>query len=713
MCGVLLFLNIKVYGLESGKTFLVKEQRFYLHIPRLLVLVSPILPPSLAPGKPLVIEISNGGLRSFSGTVNVVFLDPTGKTVGKGSKVLSQTLALRQKLKLPFDIIPSKLRLGTYKLKYEFLADGQRWHGESLIPCEFFLFAGYSVVSTKLGEKVEFRTFIKNTGRFTIAPKLSWSLANGAAKGGPTQMKPLQAGERRDTNFSVTVPRNLRKGFHDWTLKASLDLSEGRSSTAPLFVSAPLPSLSFFLPGNLAAGQKTTLQVGVEPDCCFVPPFSGTLAVSIPAFKFSYKGTLTFSSIQNQTKSLQLLIPSTAKPGSYKFSAHFTLPSGHQVKRESYLVLSGAVLKLAYTGKSSVKAGSPLSISLANTGGAAASYTWTGELRSSQGEVAATGKGAGSLQPGAKSILTLRFPNDSPTGNYKLRVTATANNKTIELNTLIQVSGSTASLTLSTSKSIYASTEKIQGNYQIKSGPTSLQGAQFNLRVVGYKRFDSAGQVGRYPTPLQKGIPWPMYRGSAARLSAAPGTAIFTSTNAKVLWRLRVETKAGTGDRSPRAPVIADLDQNGKIDVVGVTASGDLVALQGANGKLLWRAVASAKGSPAVANLDGKNGPEVVISTMPCHVRVLNGKTGASLWSKAISGQCFPTGSPLLADLNGNKQLDIAVSAGMAKQRNTTTYDVLAVLDGENGESLAGYRQQSIFLGPCFSPSSRRLWYSL
>ncbi len=116
------------------------------------------------------------------------------------------------------------------------------------------------------------------------------------------------------------------------------------------------------------------------------------------------------------------------------------------------------------------------------------------------------------------------------------------------------------------------------------------------------------------------------------------------------------------------APALVDLDLDGDLDVAVGSEAGSFYALEGKGGKELWRHRAGKGdydqtgfvGAPAIRDVDGNGTPDVLVPARDQVFRALDGRNGKELWRfRAGSGM---HGSPILIDANGDKVHDVVFS---------------------------------------------------
>jgi predicted amidohydrolase YtcJ/outer membrane protein assembly factor BamB len=149
----------------------------------------------------------------------------------------------------------------------------------------------------------------------------------------------------------------------------------------------------------------------------------------------------------------------------------------------------------------------------------------------------------------------------------------------------------------------------------------------------------------------------------------------------KVLWKFKSE--GGPFDASV---AIADLDGDGKREVLAADSStGTLFCLDGA-GEVLWKFKLpnSTDSPPSVADLDGDGKLDIVVGTMAQgdkhgRVVVIDAATRGQKWVAKIPGHV--QSEPALVDLNGDKALDVIVTTWRGDKS-------IHALDGKDGSEL-------------------------
>lgn len=127
--------------------------------------------------------------------------------------------------------------------------------------------------------------------------------------------------------------------------------------------------------------------------------------------------------------------------------------------------------------------------------------------------------------------------------------------------------------------------------------------------------------------------------------------------NGTLIWKFRVNNSVET------SPAVADIDRDGKLEVIFGSNDFHLYALKGEDGSLLWefKTNGDIESSPVVADINGDGKLEVVFGCSDKYLYVLNGKNGSLLWKYKLGGDI--TSSPAVGDIDRNGKLDIAVAS--------------------------------------------------
>ena len=151
---------------------------------------------------------------------------------------------------------------------------------------------------------------------------------------------------------------------------------------------------------------------------------------------------------------------------------------------------------------------------------------------------------------------------------------------------------------------------------------------------------------------------------------------IKSSATASLLWNYTT----GAGVQSSAA--LADIDNDGKLEVITASADSYVYALNSEDGSEVWKSNPGGgiTASPSLGDIDNDGNLEVVIGTGANHLYALNAENGSELWS-------FPTGDfvssdAVLADIDGDSKLEVIFGC---------VDDKIYALNGEDGSLLWNY----------------------
>jgi outer membrane protein assembly factor BamB/murein DD-endopeptidase MepM/ murein hydrolase activator NlpD len=198
---------------------------------------------------------------------------------------------------------------------------------------------------------------------------------------------------------------------------------------------------------------------------------------------------------------------------------------------------------------------------------------------------------------------------------------------------------------------------------------------------AGYTGWSAQNWLEKVPTPTTD---WPMFQHDPKHTGFQEGTGQLATPS--LLW-----SYSGAGYDSP--PAVADINGDGKPEVVVGSYDYNVYALSGEDGSVLWKyktghCVSSA---PAIADIDNDGKPEVVVTAYyDRNVYALNGEDGSVLW-------IYPTwdwilsSSPTIADVNNDGDLEVIVGCGINAGARV---GVVYALNGENGSVLWEYEPE-------------------
>lgn len=164
---------------------------------------------------------------------------------------------------------------------------------------------------------------------------------------------------------------------------------------------------------------------------------------------------------------------------------------------------------------------------------------------------------------------------------------------------------------------------------------------------------------------------WPRFHGNSLNTGAVLG-AQGRSGNYTTMWTFPISSYTNS------SPALADIDEDGLLEVVIAANLEALYALNGEDGSLLWSyslVDTGNNGAPVINDLDGDLKSEIVFATNDSLI-VLEGETGTLIWSEPIEGGIGRSAST--GDLDGDGIPEV-IYAGS---------DSIRAYDGETGSVL-------------------------
>jgi len=165
-------------------------------------------------------------------------------------------------------------------------------------------------------------------------------------------------------------------------------------------------------------------------------------------------------------------------------------------------------------------------------------------------------------------------------------------------------------------------------------------------------RFDTAGRYSTCPAVLEREEAPPL-------IFAGDNTGAFTCVDGEgeVVW------ETTTKPIFCASPALADLDGDGKVEVIQGDKSGTVNVFDAFTGGLVWkRSVEGECASPAIGDVDGDGAPEIVMATGAGKLYALDG-AGEIVWKFDVGGTSpdWATSSPILfSDSTGRTRVAAA-----------------------------------------------------
>lgn len=135
-------------------------------------------------------------------------------------------------------------------------------------------------------------------------------------------------------------------------------------------------------------------------------------------------------------------------------------------------------------------------------------------------------------------------------------------------------------------------------------------------------------------------------------------------------------------------PVLADLDRDGRFEIVAATEESGVYALR-SDGRVLWKnCIAGGNAEPGIGDLNQDNYPDVVFGSDGGTVTAMEGRTGSVLWSFHVPSRfnvgagSMPVG-PAVAQLDGVGGPDVVVGVRDSHDADvmTNNHALLLALD--------------------------------
>jgi outer membrane protein assembly factor BamB len=152
---------------------------------------------------------------------------------------------------------------------------------------------------------------------------------------------------------------------------------------------------------------------------------------------------------------------------------------------------------------------------------------------------------------------------------------------------------------------------------------------------------------------------------------------VLNAADGSLVW------KRNMGGCNDAAPIIYDVDSSGQLDVILASSCNPvLTCFNGKNGTTKWQtAFGGSDSPPSIADIDGDGKPEILVGDFEGYLNCFTADSGKLKWRVAVDTNSTIEASPALVDINGDGHPDIIVC--------TWAY-------GGNGDSTAIYAYDGV-----------------
>lgn len=213
---------------------------------------------------------------------------------------------------------------------------------------------------------------------------------------------------------------------------------------------------------------------------------NATLTVSAPGANYNRAETVSLASTQNLISNIVIPLPGTMTAGQHDVNVTLTLPSGSSISRNIRFTVPESLMDVGYAGSNMLAEGDTINLTIKNEGGIDAPYIFYIYLIDSKGSFIDEKTQEGFLLAGEQSSVSYTLPEQLKEDDYKLEIAlidTAAYNSAYRLFPLY-VSGLTGSLSVSTDKDAYLTTETTTTMSTIINPDKPIANGNLHLEII-------------------------------------------------------------------------------------------------------------------------------------------------------------------------------------------------------------------------------------